>query len=70
MEPLLKKYKIREAIKPRNVRLTFRNDGFYKTLKERVGKEIPNINIKKYELKSKVSNIIYKIFTNLKLIYN
>lgn len=33
---MLAKYIVREASKPRNIKLTFHEDGFYQTLKRRV----------------------------------
>lgn len=43
-ENLLPKYKVREAKLPRNVRLTFRDDGFYRTLKRRVRDKLQGID--------------------------
>lgn len=43
-ESLLPKYKIREAKEPRNVRLTFKEDGFYRTLKRRVRDKLPEVD--------------------------
>lgn len=43
-ESLLPKFKIREAKEPRNVRLTFADDGFYRTLKRRVREKLPEID--------------------------
>lgn len=43
-ESLLPKYKIREAKQPRNVRLTFKDDGFYRTLKRRVRDKLTEVD--------------------------
>lgn len=43
-ENLLPKYKVREAIQPRNIRLTFKDDGFYRTLKRKVRDKLPELN--------------------------
>lgn len=43
-ENLLPKYKVREAKQPRNVRLTFKDDGFYRTLKRRVRDKLQEID--------------------------
>lgn len=41
IEPLLARYQVRDAIRPRNVKLTFNDDGFYMTLKRRVAAKLP-----------------------------
>ncbi|XP_062706938.1 cytochrome b5-related protein-like [Aedes albopictus] len=43
-EQLLPRYYIRAARSPRNVRLTFHKDGFYKTLKRRVAEKLTTVN--------------------------
>lgn len=43
-ESFLPKFKVREAKQPRNVRLTFKDDGFYRTLKRKVRDKLPEIN--------------------------
>lgn len=43
-ENLLPKYKVRDAKEPRNVRLTFKEDGFYRTLKRRVREKFQEID--------------------------
>ncbi|KAL3272609.1 hypothetical protein HHI36_014077 [Cryptolaemus montrouzieri] len=42
-EQLLSRYFVKEATTPRNSPFTFNQNGFYKTLKEKVAKELPNI---------------------------
>ncbi|XP_055590306.1 cytochrome b5-related protein-like [Uranotaenia lowii] len=49
-EDLLPKFKVGPAKGPRNVRLTFREDGFYLTLKRRVREELPKLDLKPTEL--------------------
>lgn len=43
-EGLLAKYRVREATEPRAVRLTFHDDGFYRTLKRRVRDKLKYID--------------------------
>jgi len=43
LEPYLKKYRVRETTKPRNVKLTFEKNGFYMTLRKRVAEKLPEI---------------------------
>ena len=43
---LLSKYFIRDAIKPRNYKITYKDDGFYKTLKKRVNEKMKTIDKK------------------------
>lgn len=43
-ENLLPKFKVREAKQPRNVRLTFKDDGFYRTLKRRVRDKLQEVD--------------------------
>lgn len=43
VEPFLKKFYVRETTRPRNVKLTFDDDGFYMTLKRKVAAELPEI---------------------------
>ncbi|GAB0086964.1 Cytochrome b5-related protein [Sergentomyia squamirostris] len=43
-EKLLEKFKIRDAKEPRNFTLTFKDDGFYRTLKRRVREKLKNID--------------------------
>lgn len=42
-EPYLKKYRVKETNRPRNVLLTFNEDGFYMTLKRKVVAKLPEI---------------------------
>lgn len=59
---ILAKYKVREATEPRNIRLTFDENGFYQTLKRRVVAQLATqTNIKWTRLKSDVPNIEYNI---------
>ena len=51
---LLDKYRVREITTPRNVKLTFREDGFYYTLRKRVVKKLPQLAKSTPQLKSKV----------------
>lgn len=46
VEPLLAKYRVRETARPRNVKLTFNEDGFYMTLRRRVMAKLPEIRSK------------------------
>ena len=46
---LLSKYYIRDAVKPRNYKITYANDGFYKTLKKRVNEKMKTIDKKPLE---------------------
>lgn len=41
LQPLLEKYRVRDTTRPRNVKLTFAEDGFYMTLKRRVAEKLP-----------------------------
>jgi hypothetical protein len=50
-ESILDKFYVREAKLPRNYRLTFHPDGFYKTLKGRVAKKLQN-HVNQSHLKS------------------
>ncbi|XP_055539793.1 cytochrome b5-related protein-like isoform X2 [Wyeomyia smithii] len=43
-ENLLPKFKVREATEPRNIRLTFKDDGFYRTLKRRVREKLSELD--------------------------
>lgn len=43
VEPFLKKYRVRETTRPRNVKLTFDEDGFYMTLRRKVIAKLPEI---------------------------
>lgn len=43
-EILLPTFQVREAKEPRNFKFTFKDDGFYRTLKRRVREHLPNID--------------------------
>lgn len=43
VEPLLKKYRVKETNQPRNVKLTFNENGFYMTLKRKIAAKLPEI---------------------------
>lgn len=43
LEPLLKKYRVKDTTQPRNVKLTFDEDGFYMTLRRKVIAILPEI---------------------------
>lgn len=58
VEPLLCKFFVRKAAKPRNIKLTFMPNGFYRTLRKRISDQLLTAN-RKPELHSKVI-IIYK----------
>lgn len=42
-EPYLRKYRVRETTRPRNVKLTFNENGFYMTLKRKLVAKLPEI---------------------------
>lgn len=58
VEPLLKKYRVRETTRPRNSKLTFNEDGFYMTLRRKVAEKLPEIkkqtkvysNVRKFQI--------------------
>lgn len=54
LEPMLKKYRVRDTSRPRNVKLTFDENGFYMTLKRKVVAKLPEI-MKRTKVHSKVS---------------
>lgn len=60
-EPYLKKYRVRETTKPRNVTLTFKENGFYMTLRKKVVAKLPEIQ-KKTKVYSKVLDLISNFF--------
>lgn len=43
VEPFLKKYRVKDTEQPRNVKLTFDDDGFYMTLRRKVVANLPEI---------------------------
>ncbi|XP_055306178.1 cytochrome b5-related protein-like [Sitodiplosis mosellana] len=46
VEPHMMKYRVKETNRPRNVKLTFAEDGFYMSLKRKVVAKLPEINKK------------------------
>lgn len=42
---MLDKYYVRDAVEPRNYHFTFKDDGFYRTLKRRVAKKLETVNV-------------------------
>lgn len=54
LQPFLRKYKVRDTDKPRNSRLTFDENGFYVTLRNRVAAKLPELNDRKLQFWSKV----------------
>ena len=61
LQPLLDKYRVRETARPRNVKLTFEEDGFYMTLRRRVIAKLPEIRAKT-KVYSKVRIINFSVF--------
>lgn len=58
LEIYLKKYRVRETTKPRNSKLTFKEDGFYVTMRKKVAAKLPHIVKTTPKLLSKVIFII------------
>jgi fatty acid desaturase len=54
----MKKYYVRDAKEPRNYRLSFDDDGFFKTLRRRLIQRLKEIDVKSYEWKS---NLIFDL---------
>lgn len=52
-QAFLSEFQVREAAEPRNFKLTFKETGFYRTLKQRVAEKLKTID-KKPEYRSKV----------------
>lgn len=52
---ILQKYHVRKAALPRNMKLTFEENGFYKTLKRRVVDKLNETNVKRTNYLSNVS---------------
>lgn len=50
---ILQKFRVREAAEPRNFKLTFKEAGFYRTLRQRVAEKLKTVS-RKSEYKSKV----------------
>lgn len=65
-ESLLEKYKIREATEPRNFKFTFKEDGFYRTFKRKVRKQLQTAN-RSPEHMSKVCLLLLTILSSLLL---
>lgn len=63
MEPYLKKYRVRETTRPRNVKLTFDENGFYMTLRRKVAQKLPEIK-KRTKVYSKVCNFVCIFYIN------
>lgn len=61
IQPILAKYRVRETILPRNVKLTFDEDGFYMTLKKRVAAKLPEL-IKHTQIYSNVRVEIQSVY--------
>lgn len=53
-EHLLKDYRVRGAKLPRNFKFTFKETGFYRTLRGRVAEKLKTLNVKQAEFKTKV----------------
>lgn len=43
LQPFLAKYRVKETTRPRNVKLTFHENGFYMTLRRKVAAKLPQI---------------------------
>lgn len=56
-ESLLEDYYVREAKLPRNFKFTFKETGFYRTLRRRVADKVKNTSQKRAQLMSKVNGI-------------
>lgn len=56
---VLREYRVREAKEPRNFKLTFKDTGFYRTLRKRVAKRLEEIDPTKGESMSKVLKICH-----------
>jgi hypothetical protein len=66
-EKYLSKFKIREAKNPRNIKLTFNEDGFYRTLKNRVRDKLKDVDVKKLEFRSRliIDFLLLSVITTL-----
>lgn len=53
-ENLLQDYRVRDAKQPRNFKFTFKEDGFYRTLRRRVAEKVKTLDQKRAQLTSKV----------------
>lgn len=65
IEPLLKKYCVKETTRPRNVKLTFHENGFYMTLRRKVAAKLPELQ-KTTKIYSKVCQFNTLLFSALK----
>lgn len=63
LEPILKKYRVKETTRPKNVKLTFEENGFYMTIRRKVAAKLPEIK-KRTKIYSKVEhfNLVLKRF--------
>lgn len=64
IEPLLKKYRVKETTRPRNVKLTFHENGFYMTLRRKVAAKLPELQ-KTTKIYSKVCQFNTLLFSAL-----
>lgn len=53
-EHLLQDYRVRDAKLHRNFKFTFKETGFYRTLRRRIAEKLKTINVKQAELMTKV----------------
>lgn len=67
VEPLLQNYRVRDAKQPRNFKFTFKETGFYRTLRRRVFEKLKTLNYKQSESMSKVSAIFNTLTRKLNL---
>lgn len=61
LEPILKKYRVKETKRPRNVKLTFDENGFYMTIRRKVASKLPEIK-KRTKIYSQVWDIDMNIY--------
>lgn len=54
VEKVLQEYWVRDAKLPRNFKFTFKETGFYRTVRRRVAEKLKTINTKRGEFMSKV----------------
>lgn len=54
VENILQEYRVRDAKLPRNFKFTFKDTGFYRTVRRRVAEKLKTISTKRGELMSKV----------------
>lgn len=53
-ESLLQDYRVRDTKLPRNFKFTFKETGFYRTLRRRVAEQLKTIDVKQAEFITKV----------------